>query len=164
MAYRPPSHPPLTEWARFIDRVKRERGWSATKAFEEAGPRLGYGPKSRSGYLAFERDREPTAAQAAILAEVFGGWPDARDRADSAPATNPSELVAALREQTAAIKELVTELQRLAVGQMDLAQNVAVVVGRLEGLGGLPADPSATPGQGTADGPRPAHPTSAGSK
>ena len=107
MGYRPPSHPPVTDWARYIDRVKRERNWSATKAFEaarEAG--LPIGAKSRAAYLPYEVDREPDEATAAIFEVAFGGRPDPELDAPPPAAAQPdlAQAVVSLTEEVALMR------------------------------------------------------------
>lgn len=117
MGYRPSSHPPLTRWARHIDSVKRERGWSATRAFEEARTALGLGPKSRAGYLPFEGGREPTAEQAVALASVFG-WPPEEA---APPPTGEADLRDLIAEQTKALTRQAEAMERLAAALEETA-------------------------------------------
>jgi hypothetical protein len=107
MGYRPPSAAPLTPWARHLDRVMREQGWSRVRLFEEVGAELGYGPKSRSGFLPLLVDREPTPQQALVLARRFGE-PDEPEPVAS-PAT--SDTQAGLDALAAAVTALVEELR-----------------------------------------------------
>lgn len=72
MSYRPSANPPRTAWARHLDQVMRERGWSRVRLFEEIGAELGYSPKSRSALLPVLEDKEPTPAQVAVLTRHFG--------------------------------------------------------------------------------------------
>ena len=81
----------------------RDRDWSRVRLFEEVGAALGYGPKSRSGFLPLLVDKEPTPSQAAILARHFGEPPTAAPEPTTATQT-PDPLVAAIDRQTAMLK------------------------------------------------------------
>ncbi len=105
--YRASTNPPKTAWARHLDQVMRDRGWSRVRLFEEVGEELGYGAKSRSGFLTLLVDREPTPPQAAVLARHFGE-PEAG--AVSEPSPEPS-LAAAISELAAELRAAREERQ-----------------------------------------------------
>lgn len=108
--YRPPSRPPKTAWARHLDSVRRREDWSAQEMFEKAAADLGYSPKSRTAFLPYLEDREPTAAAAAVLRRHFGDPPP--DAAQPEPEPTPQDvLIAAMLAQTNAITALVEEMR-----------------------------------------------------
>jgi hypothetical protein len=118
MSYRPSSNPPVTAWARHLDTVMRERGWSRVRLFEEIGAEMGWSPKSRSAMLPLLEDREPTPAQAEVLARHFG-QPEPQESPEAAHTISGDSLVAAaIDRQTAAIEAqtrmLALVLSRLA--------------------------------------------------
>jgi hypothetical protein len=118
MSYRPSSNPPVTAWARHLDTVMRERGWSRVRLFEEIGAEMGWSPKSRSAMLPLLEDREPTPAQADVLARHFG-QPEPQESPEAAHTISGDSLVAAaIDRQTAAIEAqtrmLALVLSRLA--------------------------------------------------
>ena len=123
MPYRPPSHPPETAWARHLDSIRRERGWSVVRLFEEVGADLGYAPKSRSAILPLLWNREPDAAQAAVLRRRFGDPP-----ADLAPATAPTPDLAA------AIAALTDELRLSRVERESTEARLRAVEAELQSL------------------------------
>lgn len=104
--YRPPSTEPRGKWAKRIHEKRRAEGLSQTGAFELLRERLGYGPKSRFSYVALDMGtREPTDAEAKVLAEWLGGYPD--DMADSGDATTAtSELAALVQSINALVEEM----------------------------------------------------------
>jgi hypothetical protein len=104
MSYRPSARPPVTPWARHLDQVMRDRGWSRVRLFEEVGGELGYSPKSRSGFLPLLEDREPTAAQADVLRRHFGEPQPQEPAPDSAHTEGAGSLAAAILELTAELK------------------------------------------------------------
>lgn len=104
MTYRPSANEPATAWARHLDAVMRERGWSRVRLFEEVGAELGYAPKSRSGFLPLLADREPTPAQADVLRRHFGepaAIPEPESGKHTPDSGSIAELVAELRMQNA---------------------------------------------------------------
>lgn len=111
MSYRPSANPPRTAWARHLDQVMRERGWSRVRLFEEVRADLGLGPKSRTALLPIHEDKEPTPAQAEVLTRHFGEPP-----ADAAPAPPEDDvsLAAAIRGLTAELAEARRERAELA--------------------------------------------------
>lgn len=112
--YRPPSREPRGTWARAIHEKRRRDGISQTGGFEVLGPRLGLGPKSRQSYINLDMgDREPTAAEAAVLAEWLGGYPVDNPSA-GVEANAPADLILALTAQTTAINRLIDRLDSLA--------------------------------------------------
>jgi hypothetical protein len=123
MAYTATSKEPRTAWARHLDTVRRERDLSATQMFEEAGPRLGLGSKSRSAFLKFLEDRSPTVAEAAALAALYG-WPDEQP----AVAAPEPDLAAALRDLVVELRAMREERTRLAERVGDLEAQVAELV------------------------------------
>lgn len=123
--YRPPSHPPETAWARHLDAVMRERGWSRVRLFEEVGGALGYAAKSRSAMLPLLVDREPTPAQAAVLERHFG-TPDPIPAAPP-PVDTGSDVAAAIREQTAVFRELIQELRLSRSAGVDASVREAIL-------------------------------------
>lgn len=74
--YRPSSTEPQGKWALAIDKKRRELDMSQTRAFEALAEALGYKPKSRSAVLPLLLGpKQPTDAQAKVLAEWLGYWP-----------------------------------------------------------------------------------------
>lgn len=140
--YRPPSREPRGTWARAIHEKRRRDGISQTGSFEVLGPRLGLGPKSRQSYINLDMgDREPTAVEAAVLAEWLGGYP-VDDPSAGAAANTPADLIQALADQTAAISELAAQVKRL----VDRPQTeAAAALVELVRLGLLSASPSGSP-------------------
>jgi hypothetical protein len=105
--YRPPATAPRGRWAQFLHQMRRERDWNQTQAFEALGPGLGLGLKSRASYLALDAgSRSPRPQEAEFLVKFFGREPD--DMPPAEPAPDP--IMAALAEQTAAIKTLVAAM------------------------------------------------------
>jgi hypothetical protein len=140
--YRPPSTEPRGKWAKRIHEKRRAEGLSQTGAFELLGERLGFGPKSRFSYVALDMGtREPTEAEAKVLAAWLGGYPT--DSApDPATTTQPADaLVAVLTRQAEAIEALVERLDVLTAGQATAAGEMMRALGI---LGGHPA-PQGTP-------------------
>jgi hypothetical protein len=140
MAYRASTAEPKTAWARHLDQVRRDRGWSATAMFEVVGSDLGLGKKSRSAFLPFLEDREPDAEQAAVLARHFG-WPPAEPAPPEPPPTlDPIAVMAAhtkaLEAQTKAIQEqtamLAKVLSRLTPSDDDLDERVRRMYAQLQ--------------------------------
>jgi hypothetical protein len=114
MSYRPSSNPPVTAWARHLDGVMRERGWSRVRLFEEIGAEMGWSPKSRSAMLPLLEDREPTPAQAEVLARHFG-QPEPNDSPEAAHTiSGESLLAAAIDRQSAAMEAQAVAFTRLA--------------------------------------------------
>lgn len=163
MGYRPPSAAPVTPWARHLDKVMREQGWSRVRLFEEVGAELGYGPKSRSGFLPLLIDREPTPQQAAILAKRFGE-PEAQP--DPVAGSAGSDTPAGLADLSAAVMALVEELrvdrqERTGLRETvlhnrqqiaDLNQAVAELTLRLQRVEAREATPDSAPLVGTGQG------------
>jgi hypothetical protein len=136
MSYRPSANPPVTAWARHLDGVMRDKGWSRVRLFEEIGAELGYSPKSRSGFLPLLEDKEPTAAQADVLRRHFGDPAPMEDPApDRTPEAGSSDLAAAIRELTTELRESRRERAELVAKVHDLEQLVDGLVER-----GLAAD------------------------
>lgn len=117
MAYRASKTEPATRWARHLDAVLRKRDWSRVRMFEEVGPAMGLGAKSRSAFLPLLEDREPDAPQAAVLRAHFGEPPEADEPAptETQAMSSNADLVAAIREQTAAINAQTQMLQAVLV-------------------------------------------------
>jgi hypothetical protein len=139
MSYRPSANPPVTAWARHLDGVMREQGWSRVRLFEEIGAELGYSPKSRSGFLPLLADKEPTAAQAAVLRRHFG---------DPAPLENPASdrtPEAGSSDLAAAIRELTTELRVAREERASMAARLAEVEAVLSTLVAATIEGTATP-------------------
>lgn len=139
MSYRPSASPPVTRWALHLDGVMRERGWSRVRLFEEVGGELGYSPKSRSGFLPLLADKEPTAAQADVLRRHFGEPPELQEPAPDSRAHGEgagSELVEAIRLQTAALLEQTTAMRELVA---EIRAQSAQQVGMNEGLAAIAA-------------------------
>lgn len=115
MSYRPSANPPRTAWARHLDQVMRERGWSRVRLFEEVGGELGYSPKSRSALLPILEDKEPTPAQVVVLTRHFGEPPldDSAPRSDTLSGAEP--LAAAILALTAELAAAREERAALAV-------------------------------------------------
>lgn len=113
MSYRPSSKPPKGAWARHLHEQRRLRDLSQTQAFELVYERIGWSPKSRTAYVAIDMgDRKPKPDEVTVLGAEFG-WPP--DPIDLEPETDEG-LVAAIRDQTAAINRLVDRLEGLASG------------------------------------------------
>lgn len=132
MSYRPSSNPPVTAWARHLDKVMREQGWSRVRLFEEIAPEMGWAPKSRSAMLPLLEDREPTEAQAQILARHFGEPPVTNEPAPDKEGTgSTAEIVAAIREQTMAMRELVEELRLSRAEQVGMNEGLVAVAAQV---------------------------------
>jgi hypothetical protein len=134
MSYRPSSNPPVTRWARHLDTVMRERQWSRVRLFEEIAPDMGWSPKSRSAMLPLLEDREPTPAQADVLARHFGEPPESQEPpADSAhtEAGGSLALAAAIDRQSAAMEAQARAFVMLAESIDRAAQGVT---GRVAGF------------------------------
>lgn len=108
LMYRASTNPPKTAWARHLDQVMRDKGWSRVRLFEEVGAELGYGSKSRSAILPLLEDKEPTSAQATVLRRHFGE-PDAIEVAP-VPPSDYAAVVAAIDRQTAMLKAVLDAL------------------------------------------------------
>jgi hypothetical protein len=127
VAYRPSSQIPATAWARHLDRVRRERGWSATRMFEEVLADLHLGEKSRSAFLPLLGDRQPDDETATVLARHFGeprpedqvpatgsepvSLEERRVLALERQATAAEAQVEATRENTAMLRAMITALR-----------------------------------------------------
>ena len=114
--YRPPSTEPRGKWARAIHAKRRSDGISQTGAFEVLGERLGLGPKSRAAYVAIDLGlRQPTEAEAAVLAEWLGAYPsddmERSGRDDTPP--DLSALLAKLDRQAEVIDRLAAAIELL---------------------------------------------------
>lgn len=126
--YRPPSFAPRTAWARHIDAVHRERGWSQTKGFEVVGPKLKYSPKSRTGRVRkfMTGEVEPTEAEAKVLAEVYG-WPH-EEQVTEAPAPDLAAALTLLVEELRAMRQdrdrMEARMRALEVDIVDLRAEV----------------------------------------
>lgn len=113
MSYRPPSKPPRGAWARHLHEQRAARDLSQTQAFELVFERIGWSAKSRTAYVAIDMgDRQPKGNEVTVLGAEFG-WPSAEDAEPEAGETDA--LVAALKEQTAAIDRLVSRLDAMAM-------------------------------------------------
>lgn len=87
---------------------------------------LGLGPKSRTAFIRFLVDREPTEHEAALLADLYG-WPSQEDTLGVEPKTSAPDLATALmalagelraaREERQALRQEVDALRAL-VGQL----------------------------------------------
>jgi hypothetical protein len=124
--YRPPSTEPRGKWANAIHAKRRAEGISQTGAFELLGPRLGLGAKSRAAYVAIDLgSREPTSAEALVLAEWLGGYPP-----DMPPPGLGDTLAGggAYLDLAGAIRELTEELRLLREGQATSAAMTADLV------------------------------------
>lgn len=151
MSYRAPAKAPLTDWGRFIVRRRAELAWSATRAFEAVRDGLNLGPKSRSAYLAFEYDREPTEQEAAVFREVFGGEPGPEDRGQIAPS---NDLLSELRETNRLLRLLVEQQTRIGDGQLAWGTALAGIAGLVPGLRQIAETPAAsTPRSPDANSP-----------
>lgn len=143
MAYRTTLKEPHTAWARHLDAIRRERDLSATQMFEEAGPALGLGPKSRSAFLRFLEDREPSTAEASALAGLYG-WPTEQS---AAPEPAP-DLATALHELVTELRAMREERGRLVERVGDLEAQVAELVRAVPSVDGSGARGAlAAPGQ-----------------
>lgn len=130
--YRHPTKPPVTAWARHLDQVMRDRAWSQTQFFEAVGPAMGYSPKSRSAVLGLLIDKEPNAAQARVLRELFGE-PAEAPVAEPTPSRDDL-LAAAIDRQTAAMEAQATAFTRLAES---IDRAASGVVGTVSGFDDL---------------------------
>jgi len=143
--YRPPSTEPRGKWAQAIHRKRRSDGISQTGAFELLGSRLGLGPKSRAAYVAIDLGlRQPTDAEAVILADWLGGYPSDDMETGGAGATaDPavSSLILALAAQTEAITALVGELREARAERDAALEELRAQVRALEAWRSNP-DPS----------------------
>jgi hypothetical protein len=112
--YRPSKRPPKGAWSRHLQEQRRVRDLSAVEAFELVFERIGWSRKSRTAYVAIDSgDRQPKGIEVTVLGAEFG-WPSAAD-AEPEPVGETDALVAALREQTAAIDRLVSRLDAMAM-------------------------------------------------
>ena len=131
VSYRPPSNPPETKWAKHLDAVMRDRGWSRVRLFEEVGADLGYSDKSRSAFLKFLEDREPDANQQAVLRRHFGEPPELPDMVSppgDAHTGGLAPLIELLAAQTAAITSLVAEIREERQERLRVRQEFADAV------------------------------------
>ena len=125
--YRPPTNEPQGKWANAIHRKRRAEKISQTGAFELLGTRLGFGTKSRSAYIALDMGtRQPTEAEARVLAEWLGGYPS-----DESPPVEATSEVSAL---TASISELVAMLRPIVDQAADREARLRAVEAELESL------------------------------
>jgi hypothetical protein len=136
MSYRPSANPPTTAWARHLDAVMRERGWSRVRLFEEVGAELGYAPKSRSAMLPILEDREPTPAQADVLRRHFGD-PTPIDDPASASTPEAGSLAEALRNLATELRLAREEREQGEARLRALEAEVRSLRDRLEGEGSL---------------------------
>jgi hypothetical protein len=112
--YRPSKRPPKGAWSRHLQEQRRVRDLSAVEAFELVFERIGWSRKSRTAYVAIDSgDRQPKGNEVTVLGAEFG-WPSAAD-AEPEAVGETDALVAALREQTAAIDRLVSRLDAMAM-------------------------------------------------
>ena len=104
--YREPKRRPQGRWAQYLLRMREDRDWSASRAFEDLHSGLGLGPKSRASYVALEKGpRAPSPEQQDFLVRYYGKSPD--DLPDIVEQAEPKdELIEALRAQTDAIHAL----------------------------------------------------------
>ena len=111
--YRPSARPPRGAWANHLHDQRRKRELSSQQAFELVQERLGLSPKSRAVYTALDMgNRQPRPEEAEVLAAEFG-WPPEGTQATTATTEPPTDLIAAITAQTAAIEALVALLQPL---------------------------------------------------
>lgn len=91
---------------------------SQTGAFELLGPRLGLGPKSRQSYINLDMgDRQPTEAEAKVLADWLGGYPvEGSVGTEDAPA----DLAAAIRDLTDELAAIRAERQAWSRGVLEV--------------------------------------------
>jgi transcriptional regulator with XRE-family HTH domain len=139
VSYQPPGIGPRGRWARYLRHMRKELGWSQTKAFEALREGLKLGPKSRASYTALESGkRQPRVGEQEFFIRYFGKSPD--DLPDDPGDTEPADLlIAALHGQTAAITALVGRLDRLTATQ------AAIDAAREDPPGEPEADPPAEP-------------------
>lgn len=109
MPYTPMSREPETDWARHLDAIRREKGWSATELFRQVRVKLALGENSRSTFVA-GLHRDPKPHWKSGLIELFGEPPKTAPEPTTATET-PDLLVAALTAQTEALLDLVGELR-----------------------------------------------------
>ena len=123
--YRPPSTEPRGKWARAIHAKRRSDGMSQTGGFEVLGKRLGLGPKSRAAYVAIDLGlRQPTDAEAAILADWLGGYPS-DDMAAPGAAPQPPGVAAYLSRIDSLVKRLAADHKIIVDLVRDLRQSQA---------------------------------------
>lgn len=133
--YTPPPASPVTAWARHIDAVRRERNLSQTATFRLLGAAVDLLGDSRSAFLPYLVDKQPTEAQAKALAAIIG-WPPAEPEPVADPLVGePTDLasaLAALTRELAAMRIEVAALQReRAAWQHGVVAAMAEVEGRV---------------------------------
>ena len=113
--YRPPSTEPRGKWARAIHRKRRADGLSQQAAFEVLAERLGFSLKSRAAYVALDMGtRQPTEAEAIVLADWLGGYPDDEPMAASGHDTpDVAALLARVDSLVGLVEKLVAQNARL---------------------------------------------------
>lgn len=134
--------PPTTAWARHLDAVRRERGWSATRLFEEVYADLNLSAKSRTAFLPLLHDAEPDEHEAAVLRAHFG-----EPNPDLGPEAEPVETPGDL---TAAITALVDALDRDREERLALTRAIAALAESLAMRQGSEESPVPPALRGTA--------------
>jgi transcriptional regulator with XRE-family HTH domain len=120
--YRTHASAPRGRWARWLHRMRKDRGLSQTQAFEALREDLNLGPRSRASYRAIDMgDRPPTPREAEVLVRYFGSSPDDLPEITEDTET-PASLVDAIKVQTGALLALVEELRLARVGSSDDAE------------------------------------------
>lgn len=121
--YRPPSTEPRGKWAIALDKKARDLGISQTGVFEQLREGLGLGPKSRSAYLPLHLGvRPPTDAEAKVLADWLGYWPEDVEPGEVGSTGDTS--APGLSELIASLNELVGELRAARQERADLLERV----------------------------------------
>lgn len=159
--YRPPSSAPVGAWATHIHAKRRERGWSQTRGFEVAREHgLPLSDRSRSAYIAIDMGkRQPTAAELPALIATYGKPEPVPEYNDTGPAISEAgEIAAAIREQTAVIRELLDEIRGTRTSAVDQALRE---IRDFAARSGLPLQPDPPSEPGTASGSPPAAPVPA---
>lgn len=123
MAYRASSIEPKTRWARHLDQVMRTNDWSRVRLFEEVGPEMGYGSKSRSAILPLLDATNPTPEQARVLRKHFGDPLEVEPSPAPVPALDPYAVMQAhadaMTAQAAAFNRLAASIDAAAAGVTD---------------------------------------------
>ncbi len=130
---------PTTEWARFLVAERLAAGKTQDEVFADIREQMEWRPGSRSAYINLEHGptlggRDPDKDEQRILSAHYGGRKPTPETQPETPLTERDELVKALREQTAAINQLVTKLDSLAstairAGVMDALREAGVSLG-----------------------------------
>lgn len=114
MAYTRLARLPETAWARHLDNIRRERGWSVVQLFEDVRDDLHLGPKSRSAFHSRLHGFQPRDDdEAAILIARYGEpGPDLTPEPEPEPAPDFAAVLLKFSGELEAMREEREALRR----------------------------------------------------